>query len=418
MKKYILLILLIPTVLADIEIAEVLYDPINTETGGEAIRLYNPTQQPIDISNYIIKTESSATDATLPNRILLPRDFFLIADLNWSKLKDNATFPNADYEEAITLANTNAGIALLNANNEIIDAIGWGDPTQITIGLFQGTPAIQVKEGNSLKRISSTNDNSNDFIENYPFQGTETKQEENQIQLNAHVSSSTQINSLSIADEDLMTPEIQIFPKPKEQKLIQITTNITGDATTTLAFLIKDQQILATINLTKNNEIYEGYLPINFYDAPGNYTIKIQADTKIREQQFTYLPLIAIELDINNLNFEVIKGKITTLDGDLDTTTNKTTIKNIGNTNINLGLSATNFISSTSEIAINNLNYSLDTFITEKQLSTQLEFSTVAFKPGENSLLPLSFKMYTPETTLEGDYTSTISVTGVTAWNT
>ena len=219
MKKYILLILLIPTVLADIEIAEVLYDPINTETGGEAIRLYNPTQQPIDISNYIIKTESSATDATLPNRILLPRDFFLIADLNWSKLKDNATFPNADYEEAITLANTNAGIALLNANNEIIDAIGWGDPTQITIGLFQGTPAIQVKEGNSLKRISSTNDNSNDFIENYPFQGTETKQEENQIQLNAHVSSSTQINSLSIADEDLMTPEIQIFPKPKEQKL-------------------------------------------------------------------------------------------------------------------------------------------------------------------------------------------------------
>ncbi|MBS3159345.1 lamin tail domain-containing protein [Candidatus Woesearchaeota archaeon] len=415
MKKYILLILLIPTVLADIEIAEVLYDPINTETGGEAIRLYNPTQQPIDISNYIIKTESSATDATLPNRILLPRDFFLIADLNWSKLKDNATFPNADYEEAITLANTNAGIALLNANNEIIDAIGWGDPTQITIGLFQGTPAIQVKEGNSLKRISSTNDNSNDFIENYPFQGTETKQEENQIQLNAHVSSSTQINSLSIADEDLMTPEIQIFPKPKEQKLIQITTNITGDATTTLAFLIKDQQILATINLTKNNEIYEGYLPINFYDAPGNYTIKIQADTKIREQQFTYLPLIAIELDINNLNFEVIKGKITTLDGDLDTTTNKTTIKNIGNTNINLGLSATNFISSTSEIAINNLNYSLDTFITEKQLSTQLEFSTVAFKPGENSLLPLSFKMYTPETTLEGDYTSTISVTGVTA---
>ena len=418
MKKYILLILLIPTVLADIEIAEVLYDPINTETGGEAIRLYNPTQQPIDISNYIIKTESSATDATLPNRILLPRDFFLIADLNWSKLKDNATFPNADYEEAITLANTNAGIALLNANNEIIDAIGWGDPTQITIGLFQGTPAIQVKEGNSLKRISSTNDNSNDFIENYPFQGTETKQEENQIQLNAHVSSSTQINSLSIADEDLMTPEIQIFPKPKEQKLIQITTNITGDATTTLAFLIKDQQILATINLTKNNEIYEGYLPINFYDAPGNYTIKIQADTKIREQQFTYLPLIAIELDINNLNFEVIKGKITTLDGDLDTTTNKTTIKNIGNTNINLGLSATNFISSTSEIAINNLNYSLDTFITEKQLSTQLEFSTVAFKPGENSLLPLSFKMYTPETTLEGDYTSTISVTGVVAWNT
>src|SRR3989338_3074050 len=282
MKKYILLILLIPTVLADIEITEVLYDPINTETGGEAILLHNPTTQPINISNYIIKTETSTTDATLPSKILLPGKFFLLTDLNWSNLKDNSTFQDADYEEAITLTNTNAGIALLNANNEIIDAIGWGDPTQITIGLFQGTPAIQVKEGNSLKRISSTNDNSNDFIENYPFQGTETKQEENQIQLNAHVSSSTQINSLSIADEDLMTPEIQIFPKPKEQKLIQITTNITGDATTTLAFLIKDQQILATINLTKNNEIYEGYLPINFYDAPGNYTIKIQADTKFR----------------------------------------------------------------------------------------------------------------------------------------
>ncbi|HLD10997.1 MAG TPA: lamin tail domain-containing protein [Candidatus Nanoarchaeia archaeon] len=415
MKKYILLILLIPTVLADIEITEVLYDPINTETGGEAILLHNPTTQPINISNYIIKTETSTTDATLPSKILLPGKFFLLTDLNWSNLKDNSTFQDADYEEAITLTNTNAGIALLNANNEIIDAIGWGDPTQITIGLFQGTPAIQVKEGNSLKRISSTNNNFNDFTESYPFQSTESKQEQNQLQLNAHVSSSTQINSLLIQDEDLMTPEIQIFPEPKQQKIIQVSTNITGNPINTMAFLIKDQQILATINLTKNNEIYEGYLPINFYDAPGNYTIKIQADTKIREEQFTYLPLIAIELDINNLNFEVIKGKTTRLDGDQDTTTNKTTIKNIGNTNINLGLSATNFISSTSEIAINNLNYSLDSFIIEKPLSTQLEFTTLTFKAGENSLLPLSFKMYTPETTLEGDYTSTISVTGVVA---
>ncbi|MFH1063594.1 MAG: lamin tail domain-containing protein [Candidatus Woesearchaeota archaeon] len=55
----------------NVVISEVLYDPIITETGGEAVEIYNPTAAPIDISGYVIRTESSATDATVPDGTLL-----------------------------------------------------------------------------------------------------------------------------------------------------------------------------------------------------------------------------------------------------------------------------------------------------------------------------------------------------------
>ena len=52
-------------------ISQVLYDPIGTETGGEAVELYNPTDSAIDIGDHVIKTESSATDATIPSGTVL-----------------------------------------------------------------------------------------------------------------------------------------------------------------------------------------------------------------------------------------------------------------------------------------------------------------------------------------------------------
>ena len=117
-------------------ISRVLYDPVGTETGGEAVEIYNPTSQSIDISECIIKTKSSAVDATIPaNTSLAPESFYLIADAGWSVGKDNSSWSDADHEEALTLTNTNGGVAVVK-NGTIIDSIGWGDASLIGQDLF------------------------------------------------------------------------------------------------------------------------------------------------------------------------------------------------------------------------------------------------------------------------------------------
>ena len=139
-------------------ISQVLYDPYD-ETKGEAIELYNPSNQAINLKGYTIKTKSSEKDATLPSIYLPPHEYFLIADKN--------TNLSADHSEAITLTNTDAGVALMKQET-IIDSVGWGDPSSIKEGLYQGTPTSQIKEGYALLRIQNTNNNSNDFIKIIP----------------------------------------------------------------------------------------------------------------------------------------------------------------------------------------------------------------------------------------------------------
>ena len=105
---------------ADVLIHQVLYNPLGTESGGEAVQLHNNGENNIDISSWIIATEASSKDAVIPENTILCSDcYYLIADNGWSELKDNLTWPDADYEETMSLYNTDSGIALMN-NSKII----------------------------------------------------------------------------------------------------------------------------------------------------------------------------------------------------------------------------------------------------------------------------------------------------------
>ena len=86
-------------------ISQVLYDPIKTETGGEAIELYNPSIKDINLQSYTIKTKTSTTDVILPNETIKSKGFYLIGDSGWSLNKDNITYSIADYEDTFTLVN-------------------------------------------------------------------------------------------------------------------------------------------------------------------------------------------------------------------------------------------------------------------------------------------------------------------------
>lgn len=163
MKTIVLLLLVLPCASASVVISQVLYDPIGTESGGEAVELRNDGNEPVDISSWVIRTESSDSDATIPaNTVLMPSSTFLIADEGWNQSKDNSDWKLADHEEKLTIGNTDSGIALL-ANSSTVDAVGWGDPANIDDGLYEGDPAQEVDPGMALVRLKDTDDNSADF---------------------------------------------------------------------------------------------------------------------------------------------------------------------------------------------------------------------------------------------------------------
>lgn len=163
MKWLALIVLLVPCVSASVVISQVLYDPVGTESGGEAIELRNDGNVSVDIGNWVLRTEYADADATIPeNTVLKPSETFLVADEGWDDNKDNSSWKSADYEEKITLGNTNGGIALID-NGSIIDAVGWGDAGEIDDGLYEGDPAAEVSAGMALLRTSDNDDNSEDF---------------------------------------------------------------------------------------------------------------------------------------------------------------------------------------------------------------------------------------------------------------
>src|SRR5574342_89554 len=168
MKFTIMILLLLPAAYASVVINQVLYDPVNTESGGEAVELLNNGVSAVDVSGWVLKTESSDSDATIPAAtVLQPGQAFLIADEGWNSNKDNSSWKSADYEEKMTLGNTDSGIAIMS-NSTVIDAVGWGDEEGIETGLFEGSPAAMVGVGKALLRINDTDDNSQDFTETVP----------------------------------------------------------------------------------------------------------------------------------------------------------------------------------------------------------------------------------------------------------
>lgn len=168
-KQIMVILLLSASVMANVVISQVLYDPVGTESGGEAIELKNTGSSVVDLSDWVIATEASATDIKIPQgKFISPGETFLVADVGWSTKRDDSEWKTADLEDTMTLGNSDSGIALKDASDNIVDAVGWGDSEEIEDDLWEGVPANMVSEGKSLLRVDDTNDNSEDFVESSP----------------------------------------------------------------------------------------------------------------------------------------------------------------------------------------------------------------------------------------------------------
>lgn len=418
----------------NIIITQVLYDPLATDSGGEAVELYNPTANSIDISGWLVSTETSISDATLPGGTILGSgQYYLVADAGWSSSKDDASWPLADYEEAITLANSDAGVALSNGT-AVIDAVGWGNPSNIDAGLYEGMPASVVSNGESLQRIKNssytdTNDNSNDFAPATPnFRNSSFgNAQSNTINVVAVVEGSfPAINSFAIVtDDDSFTAGNQIHPVPKNNKTVTVEAVISHSSgagylqNVTLTLGGSSYYATATpINSTAS--LYTASFNMSYADAAGNYTATLLAAdnggfTANKTASFEYTELIAIEVDASTLQFGAMPGMSSEIAGDLDTETGaNTTVQNIGNSALNIQLSGTNLSSGSGVIPAESIAYTLDGNY-NSSLSGMLSYAPVTKNTGMEaaSRLPVSFRLSVPVATAPGNYTGTITLVAV-----
>ncbi len=447
---YLLTMLLMPgTCLAldNVIISEVLYDPAGTETGGEAVEIYNPTDHATDISGWTIKTESSSTDATIPaGTILGAKTFYLIADSGWSESRDNTNWPEADHEEAITMSNTDAGVALVDANGTTIDAAGWGDPAGIDTGLYEGTPAAGAAEGNSLARtgMSDTDDNSADLTEALPdLQNSsthDTEQNNSQnIELGVDIKNNPpNISSLSVeGDEDSDAAGVQISPNPGSTKHVSFSAEVTDpdgtDPNVTATITGPEESsnpTTMTVTMDKTTQVsnttadYNATADMEFHDQAGTYTITVKAadasTNSTANTTFQYQSMTAVSIDAGALSFTGAKpGGTATIDGDFALgTTDSPTVRNIGNTQLDIGMYGTDFTDGERTIGISNVRYSFDNDFTgglSGAITTALQIQALGLARGADSITSLGFQLTIPAATQDGNYTSNITIVAMSS---
>ncbi len=428
----------IGTANAEVIITEVLYDPLNTDSGGEFVEIHNSGNTTINIGSWTIRTETSLADATIPpNTFINPDSHYLIADANWSVSKDQPDWPAADREEAMTLANVDAGVALVSSNGTILDAVGWGNPVNIGAGLYEGTPAAAVSQGKSLHRIkingsyADTQNNVNDFQEATPSP-TAKKNESSStvIEVKAIVTGSApSVINITVIDEDLTLDGSQAAPVPGTDKNVGITAIVTdgnghNDIASVYAAANNGIYILNKTSVIDNKTAaYTGALAMRFYDTPGNYSFTINALdasnlTGNRSAAFEYQSLIAIAVDAASLTFLATPGAYSEVAGDTSFgTTDNATLRNTGNVNVDAEIAGTNLSIGGSFIGVENMVYAFGAADYAGNLGGALSYIQIAkninLMPGPVSTLPLNFRLNVPAGTTPGNYTGSISLFAV-----
>lgn len=423
-RKIIAFLILIITTnsVAAVYISQVQYDPLD-ESKGEFVELYNNNIFEVNISLWTIRTEASQKDATIPDGVILPPlGYFLVSDVGFSSSNNSARWPAADHEEPISLYNSNSGVAIVDSNGTIMDAVGWGDPAGIDPLLYETEPALPGIEGQSLLRIRDTGNNQEDFIATNPV----FVRNNNSMTLivniapasasntsNGSSSSPITITNMSISpDDDDLINGIQITPKPGKGKKIKIDVTAIGA-----------EKVFARLNgenksLRKYSGVYKASFNMSYYLAPGVYTIEVTAQNGSEEVtssiDFEYLPLIAMDIDSARISFiNLTQGETSYLIGDSDPATkDKPTIKNIGNIELDLKLSGTDMKSDFNSINITNMLYSFsaDFAVNRTLTDTQDRFN---LSLGLNSLSPLSLGLFIPQGLQEGTYAGTMSIIAV-----
>lgn len=295
-------LLTLPATHAAVVISTALYDPLGSESGGEAVELRNDGAA-IDIGGFVLATETSSADATIPAGTMLAAGAtYLIADTGWAAAKDSPAWKDADHEETLTMANSNSGIALKDSAGTVIDAVGWGDSAEIKQGLFEGTPAAEAEAGQALIRDGDTGNNRADFSAAEPaFLSGET------VLLVVNVTNATLILPLGAAlrEDDSAEPGIRLQPHPGAARTLHLEAHYNGTSVSATAWN-------KTVALSGTAGVWTGELLLEYWTPPGEHAIIVNAGGQSITIPVSVAEVRALKLQTKTLALQGAQGRTAT----------------------------------------------------------------------------------------------------------
>jgi len=363
-----------------VEIHQVLYDPLNSDTGGEAVELYNPSDDEINISGWVIATSTSDKDVTFPkNSFIAPKSYFLVADVGWNSTKQSG-WRNADYEETMTLPNDDSGIALKNNNLTIIDAVGWGNVSKES--LYRGSPTVNVLEGFSLLRISNTNNNFVDFVSSVPvFDVPQSVFVELEV-----VQQSVVIKQFELLADDSNVSGTQIIPFAGIARNVSVRAVIDGTNTAHLQF---GESVFALQKI--NSSVFEGSIVLQHYLPPNNYSVMLVAESSTAFLNFTYLPLKKFVVSPSFVRLRSVAGETVVSES--------VVVRNVGNVPVNVSARLNELRGTNSSITTTSVSLMFGSV----KKSSSIELTLL---PADEQLLKLSVNV--PQDAVKGKYVSSL----------
>ncbi|MFT4250768.1 MAG: lamin tail domain-containing protein [Candidatus Woesearchaeota archaeon] len=242
-----------------VHISSVYYDPVEHQRGGEFILLENTAAHSINLTGWRIATTVSQQDATLQG-IIPARGTYLLGDEGFSELKDNTSWPEADFEHRITLANANGFVQLYTAEDELIDTVGWGG-----IDTYLTSPHQGVPKGYALTRIGFSDDNSIDYEQQKPFTNTNTP-----------------------IEPILFTVSVNNTPP----QLLSYTIN---NQTNPVSMHVSEEEVFVSVEIHDDNTVQNVTVRVNGYlletnqtGVSANYTGNVPIDTSTHELHIEY----------------------------------------------------------------------------------------------------------------------------------
>lgn len=253
-------------------ITGVYYDPIQAESGGEAVQLENTGSTPVTLETASLLTKQSST--SLPPVTLLPGAGYLIADTGWSTLRDNISWPLADFETGLTLANTEGFVSII-LNDTTLDTLAWNSTNKSREGHWF------THNGESSSFIPR---NSNSTITEVPVTF-------------AVQNSAPQIINSTFTD-DVDTPGWQLLSYARVLSLIVNAEDLNGDNISVNASFAGNEITLNHSN--SSNNTYSGSFTVSSL-LPGSYTLYITASDGVlqdnKEETVSVLSTVGITVD-------------------------------------------------------------------------------------------------------------------------
>ena len=267
---------------ANVLLNEVMYNPETSENYNEWIELYNPTNETINVSGWIL-SDNYAEDIIQGNydngngsTIIPPFSYAIITD-HGTEVYENYNISNNTIKLYVDdksigngLGNSGDKIILKNNQNVTIDQIEW----IVKYSDIPGEPAQDILEGFTLSRINRTNNSFFDFYEGFPTPGKTNRiieRGKTEIQINS-------TNFLVRRDETINVPfRVKNIGDFKDNITIKIQNISDG-----WGLKVEKQLLLLNSNTSENINII--VYPCKRYGCNnGNLTLSALSDKELNE---------------------------------------------------------------------------------------------------------------------------------------